>query len=81
MVVSSYIDQKKDEAWRTAEGESFFIDLKHSVIDIIKDIEGGLRSALTYVGANSLKDFQNKALLMEVSSNTIIENGAHGKND
>jgi len=75
----SYKDQGKDESWRTAEGESFFVPQKGPVDLILKDIEGGLRSALTYVGARNLEEFRENANFIQVSSSARIENGAHGK--
>jgi IMP dehydrogenase len=75
----SYDVQGKDQAYITAEGESFTVPFKGSVLNVLADIEGGLRSAMTYVGAANLKDFRQKAELIEVSSATQQENGAHGK--
>jgi IMP dehydrogenase len=72
----SYEDQGKN--WSCAEGETFSVPYRGSVVDIIKDIEGGLRSAFTYVGAKNLKDFQSKAEFVKVSPSVVIENGAHG---
>ena len=47
---------------------------------MLQNIEGGLRSALTYVGALNLEEFRKKAQLIEISTATIKENVAHGKN-
>lgn len=76
----SYESQGKDEAWRTAEGEAFTVPYKGPVRNVIQDIEGGLRSAFTYVGANNLHEFQERATLIKISNATKVENGAHGKN-
>jgi len=76
----SYTIQGKDSSWRTAEGEAFKVSYKGSVVDILKDIEGGLRSAFTYVGALNLKEFQEKAKFDMITINSVKENGAHGKN-
>lgn len=76
----SYTDQGKDTAYRTAEGESFVVPYKGPVAQVLQDIEGGLRSAFTYVGAKTLQDFQEKAEFVRVTSNGVKENGAHGKN-
>jgi IMP dehydrogenase len=75
----SYEAQGKDQAYITAEGESFTVPYKGSVADILSDIEGGLRSAMTYVGAASLQELRQKAQFVEISSATQQENGAHGK--
>lgn len=73
----AYRDQGKD--WSTAEGESFKVEAKGHVQDVIKNIEGGLRSSLTYVGAKNLQEFKDKAEFIQVSGATIMENMAHGK--
>lgn len=74
----SYDAQGKD--WSCAEGESFTVEYKGPVEDILRDIEGGLKSAFTYVGARSLIEFQSLAKFNEVTNNTIQENEPHGKN-
>jgi IMP dehydrogenase len=75
----SYDDQGKTAKWRTAEGDSFLVKAKGPVGDILQDIEGGLRSSFTYVGAKNLKDFQAKVRFVRISGSSIKENGAHGK--
>lgn len=75
----SYRDQGKDAAWRTAEGESFLVPYKGSVIDVLREIESGLRSAFAYVGASNLAEFQRKVEFVKVSPSTVTENAAHGK--
>lgn len=75
----SYELQGKRSSWRTAEGESFTVLCKGRVGAVLSDIEGGLRSAFTYVGARNLQEFQQKAILMRVSTNSVKESGAHGK--
>ena len=73
----SYHDQGKD--WDCAEGESFTVPVKGPVSDVLKEIEGGLRSSLTYVGARNLAEFRSLARFVNVSSNSVIENRAHGR--
>jgi len=74
---SSYKDQVKE--WSTAEGEEFYIPLKGPVKNILAEIEGGLRSALSYVGASNLTEFRKNATFVEVTSNGHAESSAHGK--
>jgi len=74
----SYQIQGKDAGWRTAEGESFLVPCKGSIEEVLREIEGGLRSSLTYVGASNLEEFKQKVEFVKVSSSTIKENGAHG---
>ena len=53
--------------FRTAEGVSIKVPVKGPVKNIIHDLMGGLRSAMTYSGAESIEDFQNKAVFALVS--------------
>lgn len=76
----SYDAQGKNAKWRTPEGESFLVKAKGPVSEILQDIEGGLRSSFTYVGAKNLQDFQAKVRFVRISGSSIKENGAHGKN-
>lgn len=65
------------DGWKTSEGEIAVVPAKGSVEHILKDIEGGLRSAFSYTGSYTLREFQRNAKFIEVSSATIRENGAH----
>lgn len=73
----SYKTQGKD--WSCAEGDSFTVPYKGPVSSILKDIEGGIRSAFTYVGASNLEEFQQKAKFIDISTNSVLESEAHGK--
>lgn len=75
----SYEAQNKNSDWRTAEGESFLVPYKGRVEGIIKDIEGGLRSAFSYVGASNLKEFQQNCEFIRITNSGVKENKAHGK--
>jgi IMP dehydrogenase len=77
--MESYEVQGKVAKWRTFEGDSFLVPYKGSVSKVLQNIEGGLRSAFTYVGASSLQEFQQKAEFVEISYSTQKENIAHGK--
>ena len=67
------------EGWKTSEGAEFYIPYKGSVIPIVRDIEGGLRSSMTYLNAGTLKEYTENAEFIRVSSVSVFENGAHGK--
>lgn len=62
-----------NEGNRTAEGVSTLLNYKGSTIDVLKDIEGGIRSGFSYVGAHNLTELVEKATFIEVSSATISE--------
>jgi IMP dehydrogenase len=68
-----------DKKHRTSEGEKTLVPIKGSVEAILDDIEGGLRSSFCYVGAKNLAEFYSKCEFVEISGNTRLENGAHGK--
>lgn len=75
----SYLTQNKDQSYITAEGESFVVPYKGPLANVLADIEGGLRSAMSYVGASTLDELRQKAEFVEISQATQEENGAHGK--
>jgi IMP dehydrogenase len=75
--MQSYLEQDKVTEWRTAEGIRTTVQIKGSVSEVLADIEGGLRSAFTYVGAANLQEFQERATFVKVSNNTNKENIAH----
>ena len=74
----SYEVQGKEAKHRTSEGESFYVPYKGPVKDVLQEIEGGLRSAFTYVGASNLKEFHSKVEFVRISNATRSENQAHG---
>jgi IMP dehydrogenase len=53
--------------FRTAEGVSIEVPVKGPVEKVVNDLMGGLRSAMTYAGAESIEDFQKKAEFAVVS--------------
>lgn len=58
----------------TKEGVSGYVPEKGPVSDVLKQLIGGVRSGMSYVGANNLQELQEKAVFVKVSSNTIHEN-------
>jgi GMP reductase len=54
------------KSYRAAEGKVVHIPLKGDLEETILDIEGGIRSACTYVNANTLSDFAQKCIFIEV---------------
>lgn len=57
-----------EQEYRPNEGRDLLIPCKGSIKDVIKQIQGGLRSACTYVGAGHIKDFYNRAQFVRVNS-------------
>lgn len=75
----SYIAQNKNQPYISPEGEVSYLRYKGSVASILNQIEGGLRSSLSYVGANNLKEFKEKVVFQKVSRASYIEGTPHGK--
>jgi IMP dehydrogenase len=67
--------------WRnrssTPEGVASYIPYKGSVVDILGDLEGGIRSGLSYTGVRTLAELQNKAQWSRQTSAGTVESGTH----
>jgi IMP dehydrogenase len=63
---------------RTPEGVSQLVPLGTSVYHKMKEIKGGLQSALSYSGARSLNEFRSKALFMRITPASFTEGTTHG---
>lgn len=57
----SYSEQGKSAAHRAPEGNIQYVEITSTLDDLLLNIEGGLRSALTYSNSMNLEEFQNKA--------------------
>lgn len=64
--------------WKTAEGISMEVPYRGPVKAVIQDIMGGIRSGMTYCGAETLKDLQRKAQFMEITPAGKTEGTPHG---
>lgn len=60
-----------------AEGVSGYVDFRGSVVDVVEYIMGGLRSAMSYVGATNLTEFREKAEFVRVTNAGLIESAPH----
>ncbi len=58
--------------YRSAEGKEVLVEYKGPVDDVVQDILGGIRSAMTYVGARKLKELTKRASF-------VIVNNQHNK--
>ncbi len=63
----------KMDDWKTAEGISTEIKLQGPVRDVMNDLMGGLRSALTYSGSKTVQEFRNKSVVIQITSNGVTE--------
>ena len=63
--------------WKTAEGVSTDVPYRDCADMIISDIVGGLRSGLTYAGADTVSELQRKLNYVEITQAGRIESLPH----
>ncbi len=63
--------------WKTAEGISIDVPCRGPVKNIIQDIMGGIRSGMTYCGAETIVEFQRKAQFIEITAAAKAEGLPH----
>ena len=67
--------------WRnkssTPEGVASYIPFKGSAADILRDLDGGIRSGLSYAGARTIDELQHKAEWARQTSAGLMESGTH----
>ena len=61
-----------------AEGEHTMVPCKGSVVDVVNELTGGIRSGMTYIGAESINLMKEKAQFMEMSPSGLLESKPHG---
>lgn len=61
----------------TAEGVSVMKPVKGPVVNVINALMGGLRSAMSYTGASTIKEYQEKARFMLISHSSFQESLPH----
>lgn len=64
----------------TAEGESTYVACKGPVSEIVHELLGGIRSGMTYLGAEQITQMSEKGLFMEMSASGMMESRPHGVN-
>ena len=77
---SASIDSKlsRGKQSKNVEGNSKITPYKGKVRRIVNDINDGIRSSMSYVGAKNLEEFRNKAVFIEVTNAGQIEAQPHG---
>lgn len=63
-----------NDALFTREGISGFVDAKGPVTNTLKQLMGGLRSGMSYVGAYTLAELRQNTEFIRVSHSTTVEN-------
>lgn len=61
-----------------AEGESTQIPCKGSVVNVIEELMGGLRSGMTYIGVDNIKAMSETALFIQMTTSGMSESKPHG---
>ena len=75
---SASLDSKHDRGDnKNVEGNHKVIPYKGKVKRILKDIQEGIRSAFSYVGANDISEFHSKVELIQVTRAGNIEGKPH----
>ena len=77
--LESYEVQGKIAKHRSPEGEATIIQCKGPVAPIIQQLQAGLKSAMSYVGAHNIESFKENAELVEITSSGMSESKPHGK--
>lgn len=62
-----------NESKYTPEGIEGWVKEKGPVSDVLRKLAGGIRSGFSYVGARNIKEFQERAKFIEISSGTALE--------
>lgn len=65
--------------WKTAEGVEIRIEAKGPVKNVIDDLMGGIRSGMTYCGANTIEEIRKRARWVEITGAGYKEGTPHGQ--
>lgn len=58
----------------TPEGEASLVSVKPSFDKVLKNLIGGIKSGMSYLGCKTIKELQNDAKFIKVTANTLVEN-------
>lgn len=65
--------------WKTSEGVEIRVKAKGPVANVVSDLMGGIRSGMTYCGANTIRQIRERARWVEVSAAGYKEGTPHGQ--
>lgn len=65
------------QEWKTAEGVAIEVACKGPAKAILQDILGGIRSGMTYCGAEEIRDLKRKAQFIEITHAGKVEGTPH----
>jgi IMP dehydrogenase len=68
-----------DEDWAEVvpEGVEALVPYRGSVVDILNQLVGGVRSGLSYAGAHTIEELWDKAEFIRITGAGMKESGAH----
>jgi IMP dehydrogenase len=62
----------------SAEGESMYVPYQGTVVEVLKDLVGGIKSGMSYAGCSDLNKLNEYANFIEITHHGYIESQAHG---
>jgi IMP dehydrogenase len=64
--------------WKAAEGVEIKVESKGPVANVMNDLMGGIRSGMTYCGANDISQIKERAEWVQITAGGVAESRAHG---
>ena len=76
------VDEIREEDWNeiVPEGVEAFVPYRGPVADVLHQLVGGLRSGLSYAGAESIEQLWEKAEFIQITPGGLRESGSHDVN-
>ncbi len=74
---SRYMHEEVDQNKLVPEGIEGRVPYKGLVINVINQLEGGLRQSMGYVGCKSIKEMQNNSQFVEITNAGMTESHVH----
>ena len=72
-----YMQEDVDQNKLVPEGIEGRVPYKGLVINVINQLEGGLRQSMGYVGCKSIKEMQNNSQFVEITNAGMTESHVH----
>ncbi len=60
-----------------SEGVEGLVEYRGTVSEVLRQLVGGLRSGMSYLGARNIKELQNNAIFIKITDAGIREGGVH----
>jgi IMP dehydrogenase len=65
--------------WKAAEGVEITVKVKGPASNVVNELMGGIRSGMTYCGANNIREIRERAEWVEISPAGAAEAKPHGE--